>query len=458
MGLFKRLVFLAALFCNSVAAQSFASVLTEAPQCAADCLVTLFSEEPFAGKNQSAICQDQQFADEIGNCLTAKCTVRQTLDFIKMSSAVCGIKPTNNVLLYRLTTLIMAGLALLFFALRIITTVRLRLKWAMDDSMAVASVVFLIPVVIIMQFMMQNGLGVDLWYLSDHQITEGFRLFFFLEMLYLTARVLVKSTILCFFLRIFSNPRFRLIVKITLVFNVLIGVTFFILVFFQTTPISLFWIGWQTKDAEKVMLGIIRLTLPHAVLVLALDIWVLILPITQLWELGLKLRKKIGVMAMFSFGIFLTIVAAIRVDQLILFARSQDLTVINAQKAMIWSCIEISVGIMVSCMPHIRNLVRHIKSRIREKRGKEKEPSNEAVFIQRSLVPISVGDATSEPALFDEGGLLKNSAATRTTTTTTTTTTNTDVITTVSTTIGTGKMESINGRSSGYASDADTQV
>ncbi|PTD06003.1 hypothetical protein FCULG_00000141 [Fusarium culmorum] len=34
MGLFKRLVFLAALFCNGVAAQSFASVLTEAPQCA----------------------------------------------------------------------------------------------------------------------------------------------------------------------------------------------------------------------------------------------------------------------------------------------------------------------------------------------------------------------------------------------------------------------------------------
>ncbi|UZP40497.1 hypothetical protein NXS19_008313 [Fusarium pseudograminearum] len=403
MGLFQHLVFLAALFCNGVAAQSFASVLTEAPQCAADCLVTLFSEEPFAGKNQSAICHDQQFADAIGDCLTAKCTVRQTLDFIKMSSAVCGIKPTNNVLLYRLTTLIMAGLALLFFALRIIATVRLRLKWAMDDTMAVASVVLLIPVVIIMQFMMQNGLGVDLWYLSDHQITEGFRLFFFLEMLYLTARVVVKSTILCFFLRIFSNPRFRLIVKITLVFNVLIGVTFFILVFFQTTPISLFWIGWQTKEAKRVMLGIIRLTLPHAVLVLALDIWVLILPITQLWELGLKLRKKIGVMAMFSFGIFLTVVAVIRVHQLVLFARSRDLTVINAQKAMIWSCIEISVGIMVSCMPHIRNLVRHIKSRIREKRGKEKEPSNEAVFIQRSLVPISVGDATSEPALFDEG-------------------------------------------------------
>lgn len=64
----------------------------------------------------------------------------------------------------------MAGLALLFFALRIIATVRLRLKWAMDDTMAVSSAVslstagmeddthakqvLLIPVVVIMQFSM----------------------------------------------------------------------------------------------------------------------------------------------------------------------------------------------------------------------------------------------------------------------------------------------------------------
>ncbi|KAH6964913.1 hypothetical protein EDB82DRAFT_437525 [Fusarium venenatum] len=285
MGLLKRLVFLAALLCNGVAAQSFASVLTEAPQCAADCLVMLFSQKPFAGKDQNAICHDQQFADAIGNCLTAKCEVRQTL-----------------------------------------ATIKLRLGWALDDAMAIASVIFMIPVVVIMQFMMENGLGVDLWYLSDYQITQGFRLFFFLELLYLAARMLVKSTILCFFLRIFSNPKFRLLVKITIVFNVLIGVAFFIFAFFQTTPISFFWVGWQTKEADRVMMGIIRLTLPHAALVLMLDVWVLILPLSQLWELGLKLRKKIGVMAMFSFGIFLTIVAAIRVHEVVLFAKSQDLT------------------------------------------------------------------------------------------------------------------------------------
>lgn len=45
----------------------------------ADCLITIFSQPAFAGKNQSAICGDKQFADAIGDCLTAKCTVRQTL-------------------------------------------------------------------------------------------------------------------------------------------------------------------------------------------------------------------------------------------------------------------------------------------------------------------------------------------------------------------------------------------
>jgi hypothetical protein len=78
----------------------------------------------------------------------------------------------------------MSGLALLFFALRIIATIKLRLGWALDDAMAIASVVLLIPLVIILQFLMENGLGVDLWYLTDHQITEGFRVNTFLSLVY----------------------------------------------------------------------------------------------------------------------------------------------------------------------------------------------------------------------------------------------------------------------------------
>jgi hypothetical protein len=116
---------------------------------------------------------------------------------------------------------------------------------------------------------------------------------------------------------------------------------------------------------------------------------------------------------------------------------------------MIWSCIEISVGVMVVCMPHIRNLVRHITSRIRERKGTGKKASNKGVFIDRSLATITADDATMGLELHDDGGLLKGSTATRTMTTTTMTT---------ATTITGGTMEIINAKSTSFASDADIQV
>ena len=137
----------------------------------------------------------------------------------------------------------------------------------------------------------------------------------------------------------------------------------------------------------------------------------------------------------------LTIVAAIRVHELVIFASSADLTVISAQKAIVWSFIELTVGVMVACMPHIRHLSRHYMSRIKAKRGVEMEQRNSRVFVDRALRTITVDPTPSGPELLDEGGLLKGNSRTPTTTTTT-------QITTDSRTNG----------SVSFASDAETQV
>lgn len=129
------------------------------------------------------------------------------------------------------------------------------------------------------------------------------QLFIVIEVLYLTALVLVKAAILCFFLRIFPDHKFRIVVKCTMVFNALIWVGFFIFVFFQIQPFSLFWNGWQQKKGHLILTGFTNFTLPLAGINLLLDIWMLILPMTQLWGMGLKLKKKLGVISMFSVGI-----------------------------------------------------------------------------------------------------------------------------------------------------------
>lgn len=104
---------------------------------------------------------------------------------------------------------------------------------------------------------------------------------------------------------------------------------------------------------------------------------------------------------------------------------------------MIWSSVEICVGVMVACMPHIRNLVRHMRSRHREKKGTEKEPGSEQIFVDRSLATITVDEETSRPENDEE----KGTKASRTMTSTTAAGT---------TSIHTGSIS--------FASDADTQV
>lgn len=117
-----------------------------------------------------------------------------------------------------------------------------------------------------------------------------------------------------------------------------------------------------------------------------LDAWMLVLPFTQLYKLNHPWRKKLGIFAMFSVGIFLTIVGAIRVHNLSTFATSRNITSMSPHllfshftswadrvfqllddvlEGVIWSCIEVCVGVVVACMPHTRQLFREATRKLR---------------------------------------------------------------------------------------------
>ncbi|PNP74993.1 hypothetical protein FNYG_11640 [Fusarium nygamai] len=291
------------LLYGTATAQSPDSMLANAPKCAIECLTELLSNKEYAELGQEAMCSSKPFAKAMGVCLIVKCSMRQTMDFIKESSAACGIPPVNNVIEYRVGTSTVFALAIVFFALRIGTKFRLGLTWGMDDTLTSLCVAVMIPYYAVLQTMISLGLGLDMWFISDAHMILIFKLFIVIEVLYLIALALVKAAILCFFLRIFPDNKFRIVVKCTMAFNILIGVAFFIYVFFQITPFSLFWDGWQEKKGHLIMAGFTNVALPHAGLNLLLDIWMLILPMTQLWGMGLKLKKKLGVISMFSVGI-----------------------------------------------------------------------------------------------------------------------------------------------------------
>lgn len=129
--------------------------------------------------------------------------------------------------------------------------------------------------------------------------------FYVLEILYLTAITLVKLTLLVFYLRIFprdfAKRWTRELLWATIVFNIVLGVTCIFLAVFLCSPVSYYWNQYDTA-ASGTCLPSTPIAWVNAALNVALDVWMILIPLREVWVLRLHWKKKIGVVLMFLMG------------------------------------------------------------------------------------------------------------------------------------------------------------
>ncbi|KAK6700303.1 hypothetical protein SNK05_013107 [Fusarium graminearum] len=204
--------------------------------------------------------------------------------------------------------------------------------------------------------------------------------------MYAITLTLTKLSILAFFLRIFPDHNFRRMVHGTVAFIIVMSATFLVLFMLQSVPMKVSWEGWKEKNPKGVLLSTNAIATSHGAINVALDVWMLILPMTQLWKIGIKPKKKIGIMSMFGAGALLTIFSTVRIPYISKFALSKNITA-DTVDTVIWSMVETSIGMIVACMPGARQFVRDILSRVR--RGKSTGANDKGgVFIDRPLATI----------------------------------------------------------------------
>ncbi|KAF5492413.1 hypothetical protein CGCS363_v011615 [Colletotrichum siamense] len=106
----------------------------------------------------------------------------------------------------------------------------------------------------------------------------------------------------------------------------------------------------------------------------------------------MPLRRKISVMAMFSVGIFLTIVSIIRIKSLLDFAKTPNITA-ELLGGVIWSHIELCVGIAVACMPAARHLAWRLFPKLLElsRRTLSKSSKTKPSVHVEELQPVAKG-------------------------------------------------------------------
>ncbi|CAI0651059.1 unnamed protein product [Colletotrichum noveboracense] len=332
-----------------VSGSAFTDALGAAPEFRelVTCALKALPQSPCTIDNTTCLCTNPVFNGFVGDCCWHRlltCWVAVT----NLTRSACGFPLTDTTSTARYTLIFLVILPVSFFAVRMIARGLHLTTWGVEDTTIVLAFIFFLPFVPITFVMLNYGLGQDIFKLHPYQITMFLKLLFVLQLFYILDLAVIKASIICLYLRVFSIRSFRT------GFNFLLGFSYVLLSLVQCQPLNHYWNGWDGRHPGKCAdLNLIGLT--HVGFNIGLDVWMLILPASQVYKLNLPLKKKLGVMAMFGVVVFLTIVSIIRIKSLLVFATSFNITA-ETLWGIIWSYVELCVGISVACMPATKQL------------------------------------------------------------------------------------------------------
>lgn len=257
-----------------------------------------------------------------------------------------------------------------------------------DDWVIIVTVIVGIPCTVINQVgLLAYGLGKDVWTLTPDMISNFVMYFYIMEILYLAEMSIIKLSLSLFYLYIFPGTTIRRLLMGTAIFNVVFGIAFVTTGIFQCTPVSRYWLQYTDPAAGGRCIDLNVFAWVHAALNIAVDVWMLAIPLSQIQRLELHWKKKIGVAIMFVIGtlyvslirmccqsrkdpvlieclsVSVTVVSILRLQSLIYFAKSTNPTWDQWIVAW-WSTIEVNVGMICTCLPTLRLILVRAAPRI----------------------------------------------------------------------------------------------
>ncbi|KAL3965154.1 hypothetical protein ACCO45_002158 [Purpureocillium lilacinum] len=344
---------------SAMAKVSLTDAVAKLPSCALTCVASAVSTSTCSLTDQVCLCNNDPLQQNITECVLAGCSIKEALFTKNLTESACDrpIRDKSGTLITLSNTLgIITGLFVLQrFAFKIFS----RLDIHLDDWFTLLTTLVGVPATVINRYgLPPNGIGRDVWTLTDQQITNFGRFFYVMEVIYFTQVGLLKLALLFFYIRIFSSTAesVRALLWATTVFTAGFGIAFIVAAVFQCDPISFFWTKWDGEHQGRCM-SINAIAWSNAAISIALDVWMLAIPISQLKQLRLSWRKKAGASIMFCTGAFVTIVSILRLKLLVDFGSDSINPTWDNFQITCWSTVEMNIGIICVCLPSLRLMV-----------------------------------------------------------------------------------------------------
>ncbi|KAH9904415.1 hypothetical protein F4778DRAFT_61982 [Xylariomycetidae sp. FL2044] len=201
----------------------------------------------------------------------------------------------------------------------------------------------------------QKGLGLTLDEIGGNPRTALYDSRFYLylaELFYAFSLGFAKLSILCFYYRLFRLSSLKNAIFALMGATILWVLLRTFLAIFHCLPVAAFW----DKSIPNAVCPIDDSTfffwsvLAHAIL----DLIIMALPIFQIRNLKLKTSQKIGVSAMFAFGITVCIASIVVLVCSLRFDPQTQEMPFDIAPIIIWASVEVELAVVSACLPMLR--------------------------------------------------------------------------------------------------------
>ncbi|RHZ73302.1 hypothetical protein CDV55_103514 [Aspergillus turcosus] len=233
--------------------------------------------------------------------------------------------------------------ALLAVLLRLYVRIHTKRAAWVDDYAALFSAILAIAYGGIAIAQTRWGLGLDAKYFPEENVVPFSRIQYAGGPVYILALLGFKVSLLASYLRIGGFVRaYRMVIMAVIAACVCNQLVFTFVLCFGCRPIAKQWDFSIPGTCIDTLASYYAL----AGTSLAFDCIIIALPLPVLITLQLHRRQKAVLVALFGLGFFVTIIQVIRV-----FTIKNLKTYTDSQPIILWSTVEISLGVIIACIP-----------------------------------------------------------------------------------------------------------
>ncbi|GJN78744.1 hypothetical protein PLIIFM63780_002253 [Purpureocillium lilacinum] len=340
------------------ALEGSASVLADIPSCAVNCLMTALARSSCSPDDMQCICDNETTNNEAGQCILQSCSFPQALAAKNVMSKACNVSIRDKSAQFSTMAISLGTVTALLVLARVVFKRFFSTIMALtpdDQVIAITLVVRVAGIVISERGIARNGLGKDIWTVPLAELTASGAFFLVNQVLYFVQLSLIKLSLSLFFLAIFPGKPVRRLLLGTAIFNGVFGLTFVLATIFQCSPVSYFWTQYGGSTTGRCI-NTNALGWTNAAISITVDLWLICLPLSKIMKINLEWKQKLGVLAMFLIGTFVTVISILRLQFLITFANSSNPTY-DQFNIIYWSTIELNVGMICTSLPSLRLLL-----------------------------------------------------------------------------------------------------